>query len=507
MFKRLLFIIGLVGLLALASQEPAAQSQDDPSCEVLVTQALQALGTACTEVGRNEACYGHSQVAATFRAEVENTTFAKSGDTTDLTDLEALVTEPLDLDAGTWGVALMRLQADLPESDPDASVTLILFGDTEVTNVVDPALADFPTCTVQNSSVNNLNLRSGPGLNRPIISVFPTGETGQAVGRSTDSDWLRLIYDGRLGWVFARDMRLDCDIETLQIADENDELAALYTQPMQAFTLHSGGDSLCAAAPNGLMVESPEGQRAHVMVNGVEMEFASAGFLSVDDDGALNVAGLAGEIRIRSAGQTVILPPGLQTRIPLLDALADQRGQPDNPIPLEFNPLDAMPLEGLREHLGKVLRLDINQLINLPILPQPILDGTPRPEFTIPTIGPRGGVSPADPPGPSPSVVPPVPRLCSVGDTVPVSYVAINLSNASSSFTLFLTDGNRYVSNGLRVNVGAGETITDTVTLTITEPVPATVGVVSAVAVIDSASGIGPTLTVTVVGALVCNGG
>lgn len=508
MFKRLVFISGLVGLLVFAAQQPAAQSQDNLACEGIVTEALQVLGTACTEVGRNEACYGHNQVTATFRAGVEDVAFATSGDTTALIDVEALVTQPLDADAGTWGVALMRLQADLPEADSTAAMTLILFGDTEVINAVDSTLADFPTCSVLNPTNNNMNVRSGPGLNRPIVSIFPSGAEGQAVGRSVDNAWIRLIHNGRLGWVSAPNMRLDCAIETLYSADEDDQLSALYTQPMQAFTLQNGGDSFCDAAPNGLLVESPEGHRAHVMVNGVEMEFASAGFLTVESDGALLVAGLAGEIRIRSAGETVILPPGLQSRIPLLDATLNQRGRPAAPLPIAVNPLDAMPRGVMREYLDRVLQLDVETLINIPILPQPIFASTPRPEFTIPTIGPRIEPRPeGTTPLPTVPSIPPRPQGCSIGDTVPVTYSAVNLSNTSQAFTLRLTDGTRYVSQGLRITVDAGATVTNTVSLTITEPVPATVTVVSVVVLFDDPTATGTNPVVAAVGALSCIGG
>lgn len=505
MFKRLLLGLGLVGLLALSAQEPAAHSQgtDDADCEALVTQALQVLGTACAEVGRNEACYGHSRVAATFREEVDGVSFATSGDTTALTNLEALVTEPLDMDAGTWGVALMRLQADLPESDPDSSMTLILFGDTEVTNVVDPSMPTLPTCSIQNTSLNNMNMRSGPGLNRPITSVFPRDEEGQAVGRSDDNDWVRLLYNGTLGWVFARNMQLDCEIDTLQVTGEDDPLTGYYDKPMQAFTLQSGGDSACAAAPNGLLVESPEGQRAHVMVNGIEMEFASAGFLSVDRDGGLRVSGLAGEIRIRSADETVLLLPGMQSLVPLLDAATNLRGRPENPQPFDINPLDAMPLEALREYLGDIIRLDIDNLLDvLPMLPDPITDGAVLPTLSVPVPQPTADAGVV--PSPRPSEAAPVPRRCFIGDTVMVNYTATNFGSTSGTFRLYLTDGTRYVSDDLPVTVGAGEMVGGTEAIPIIESVPATVEVVTVVAVLDDTSPSAPNIVVTATGELHC---
>lgn len=347
-------LIVLIGVFSFSKSPQTVSSQDEGTseCEPLVEEALQILGSACAEVGRNEACYGHMMVNATFRDGIAGQ-FSSSGDISPVIDIDTLITEPIDLGAGTWGVALMRLQADLPEADNDSSMTLVLFGDTEIISAVDPTLESLPQCAVDNQTGRNLNIYTGPGTNRDTIGVFPAGEQSVANGRNADEDWLRIFRNGSLGWMQSADLTTDCDLETLAVVDETDDSTNLYTQPMQAFSLQTGGNSVCEDAPDGLLVESPSGQRAHVMVNGVELEFASMGFLSADRNGNLLVSGLDGEITVRALLETVQVLPGFETRIPLLDGLPIDI--PEIPFEIESLPLEYLPEGVLERNLGSIL--------------------------------------------------------------------------------------------------------------------------------------------------------
>jgi hypothetical protein len=109
-----------------------AQDGDEAACTVLIEDALQLVGTACVEMGRNEACYGNNAIEVELQADV-TASFEDSGDLVEVGDLVSLVTEPANPEAGTWGVAFMAVQADLPD-DSDENVTFILVGDVEVSH-------------------------------------------------------------------------------------------------------------------------------------------------------------------------------------------------------------------------------------------------------------------------------------------------------------------------------------------------------------------------------------
>lgn len=50
----------------------------------------------------------------------------------------------------------------------------------------------------------DLNLRTGPGQNWAVIEALPPGMTLPVIGRTSDTDWLQVIYNDKPGWVAAR---------------------------------------------------------------------------------------------------------------------------------------------------------------------------------------------------------------------------------------------------------------------------------------------------------------
>jgi hypothetical protein len=105
------------------------------SCPAIVETALQAVDTLCRDTGRNQACYGNVSLEAIARANVDDFNFDSVGDIADVNDLQSLKLDPMNDDPNDprWGVAMMRLQANLPDTLPGQNVTFLLFGDVEIT--------------------------------------------------------------------------------------------------------------------------------------------------------------------------------------------------------------------------------------------------------------------------------------------------------------------------------------------------------------------------------------
>ncbi len=127
MFMVLVLTIIVVGM---AQAQPPAEG--DADCPALVETAITAVGEACAGVGRNSVCYGHFNVAALGADETPLADFAESGDTVRVDDLAALQTAAMNVDEGVWGVALMSLQANIPDTLPGQAVTFVLFGDASL---------------------------------------------------------------------------------------------------------------------------------------------------------------------------------------------------------------------------------------------------------------------------------------------------------------------------------------------------------------------------------------
>jgi N-acetylmuramoyl-L-alanine amidase len=99
--------------------------------------------------------------------------------------------------------------ANLPVVGPEAVVE---------TPATDPAagIGGLATGTVVNT--NLLNVRSGPGLDFPVLAVLPMGESVVLEGRDTAGFWLQVsLPDGRLGWVSNAFLSANLDIANLPV--------------------------------------------------------------------------------------------------------------------------------------------------------------------------------------------------------------------------------------------------------------------------------------------------
>jgi len=117
----LFLIIGIIPTLA----------QGDV-CPALIDAVLRDLVENCDTTERNQACYGHVSIEAHPQAQVEGFHFSAVRDIERVGDIAALRLNALDEIHDIWGVALMRLQASLPDTLPGQNVTFVLFGGTTV---------------------------------------------------------------------------------------------------------------------------------------------------------------------------------------------------------------------------------------------------------------------------------------------------------------------------------------------------------------------------------------
>lgn len=125
------------GLLSIAV---IAQGAD---CPVIVETALDSLAEVCAETGRNQACYGNNLIDLQPQADASIESFELPGDMVDLNDIATMKLAPLNEEANTWGVTLMKLQANIPDTSPGQNVTFLMFGDVVIDNAVPEGDSDF----------------------------------------------------------------------------------------------------------------------------------------------------------------------------------------------------------------------------------------------------------------------------------------------------------------------------------------------------------------------------
>jgi len=104
------------------------------SCPDIVNTALESADLMCGDLERNEICYGNFKLNATPQDGADDFYFDRVGDKVSVSDLSSLQLSPMDESTGEWGVAVMLLQANLPNTLPGQNVTIILFGNVLIQN-------------------------------------------------------------------------------------------------------------------------------------------------------------------------------------------------------------------------------------------------------------------------------------------------------------------------------------------------------------------------------------
>ena len=105
---------------------PTEVAVSPSTCPQNIMNALTEVDLLCSSLGRNQVCYGNTRLEAS----PEQPNFAAPGDMANIADIQRLNLE-LDQQTESWGVALMRLQANLPDTLPGQNVTVVLFGNVQ----------------------------------------------------------------------------------------------------------------------------------------------------------------------------------------------------------------------------------------------------------------------------------------------------------------------------------------------------------------------------------------
>ncbi|MCP4249271.1 MAG: SH3 domain-containing protein, partial [bacterium] len=221
-------------------------------------------------------------------------------------------------------------------------------GGLDVTPAVDLVVANTPTCQFTNTSDANLNMRVGPGTNYKALDVLDQGDSVTVYGQSEDGDWVR----SSRGWVYAPFGSLACGASHLTPMRN---VKDAYLAPMQAFTFAVDDDALCETAPAGLLIQTPEGQTANIMVNNVELHIGSTTFVTMTNaNEEMITASYTGNVSLTANNTTWNLPNGGQAGVPM------NNGQPTG------GPQNLGPLNGPANNLNRMITGGLPSPVNIP---------------------------------------------------------------------------------------------------------------------------------------------
>jgi hypothetical protein len=330
----------LVGLWTVT-----AAAQND-LCPNVVEQAMAETDQACQIISRNQACYGHLSISAEPQPHATDFRFSQIGDIASVHDIRALRLSSMDTNTFSWGVALMRIQANLPNTLPGQNVTMLVFGDTEIADA-----ATSPTVGVTPAAGEFVNIRSQPQTDSSIIGSLASGASMMASGRTEDGSWLRvnLPMDNQIGWVYRPLVSSEGDVNALRVVKPDDPMYG----PMQAFYLRTGiGRPRCNELPDsGILIQSPEGAGAiQLSINDVSIEMGSTLFFELSDNNELSVSVVEGAAHVNSNGVTRPVVAGSSVHVPL-DTDLEPIGVPTLLEPYDAARMSTLPIQSLERDI------------------------------------------------------------------------------------------------------------------------------------------------------------
>ncbi len=312
---RIRFLILVVAcLIALWPVPRSGQAQSGESCAALVARAFAEVALHCANLERGSACYGFSQVTAALNTLSAGQSFARPGDRTALTVLQSLSAAPLDPALPGWGIAVMRVQANLPAALPDLSALFLLLGEARVENAVAPEEALLPADPLSLTSAAQADLRLSPGLHAAIADTLAPGAALQADGVTPDGNWLRVLSPAGLAWVHREAFDPAADLSSLPVIDRGSRT------PMQAFRFSTGdAASPCPEAPPAaLVIQAPPGYPVEVTANGVDLRIDSLALLRTLPGGQMQIAAGDGRVTLwPGEPDAVTVLPGAAVTMPL----------------------------------------------------------------------------------------------------------------------------------------------------------------------------------------------
>ena len=375
--RRWSIVIVLLLVLGFAGFQPEiSQAQVGDTCTALVQEALAAIGNNCGGLGRNSACYGFNHILATFTNQKPTDFFSQPADLAQIFDIQSLSTAPLSVDSAEWGIAVLNVQANLPDALPGESVKFLLFGDVDVENAVDPGIQAVSTPVLMVTTIEDAVMRTRPASQANMTATIPSGTELEADQRSTDGDWVRVVYDDLAGWL------------PLASVDQVDQLTRLLTvdrvpyTPMQAIRLRTNlmGISCADAPPSLAVVQGPQQMTISLNVNGANLSIGSTIALwttETPDGPAMVLAVIDGGVYLDDG---TYIPAGFIAEV-MLDAAGNVTGVWSAPRPMTLEEwLLLEPLEGVP---GNILNYPI-------VVPSELiasLEPTPTPT-PIPTAVP-----------------------------------------------------------------------------------------------------------------------
>ena len=274
------------------------EAQHVEACPLVVYEALNELDSVCNAMDTNQACYGHNNVMAQFTSDITATDFDAPSEMVALQDVAMMQTAPLNVETNTWGIAMMRVRGNIPNTIPGQNVVFVMVGDTQVENQVDEnAIPDLTHREIV-SVAAGVDVHAYPHVNSNLVLTTDAEIVVEADAISEDGTWIRIHKRSTPAWVHVENV--NGSIADLPTANP------LRLSPMQSFRLSNGVvQSGCQEASGSLLVQAPNEVVVDIEVNDTHISIGSTIELSMRDN-QLNVRTMSGHANIHADDYSVV---------------------------------------------------------------------------------------------------------------------------------------------------------------------------------------------------------
>lgn len=363
------------------------------SCAQLLPAVQKNLSQQCNSLDRDQVCYGNPAITVQYQDDnaASSIPFTVPGNIAPVTAFKSITTAPLNLERGEWGLAVLKVQTNLPGTTAGQAVTFVLYGDTSLTNAtVASGQATPPAATAcTGTTTRQTFLRAAPGPNEQQIVLLPPNATANVTARLANSSWVQAEFQGQTGWLFTQVLNLSCDVSSLPVNDPN-QPASL--PGMSAFYFSTGVASQASCQdipPGGLLVQSPKGQKVSFKVNGADITIGSTVIFRAQTNQQMVMSVLEGQgivtvgnvRQVVNAGQGVTLPLGTpnagqgQAIVPDFALGLTANGPPGPPRPMQASELFLSTVC----NVGKAAGLTVPCTVAPPATARPRITFTPKP--------------------------------------------------------------------------------------------------------------------------------
>lgn len=181
--KKLIVVL----FLLIFTIQVIAQSEQ---CSEFLNLVLERVADACQNTGRNEICFGNVKISAT-PTEINNTEFEFSevGDIESIFEISDVALSDLNIEEGTLGIALARIQANIPNTLPGQNVLAVFIGDVDSSFVGGETVTGFTfhagigrSNTCQEIPPSGVMIKTPPGLDLVDRASFTVNDTEIELG-------------------------------------------------------------------------------------------------------------------------------------------------------------------------------------------------------------------------------------------------------------------------------------------------------------------------------------